>query len=104
MVKILLIRLTRCWSYESGKVIIDGKKRSGHQITLTDDEHRKHVDDLIRITQKRIANHIGISKDCVAFIIEQLEYRKICSLKFEKNQHFSKPTFASSAYFYPEYK
>jgi transposase len=50
---------------EPGKAIIV-ETRSGRPITATDDNHRKLVDDLIqddlRITQKRIANHIGISK------------------------------------------
>lgn len=63
-----------------GKAIIVDEKRSGRPITVTDDEHRKLVDDLIqndrRITQQRIANHIGIAKERVCFIIEQLEYRK----------------------------
>jgi DNA-binding Lrp family transcriptional regulator len=53
------------------------------EITATDDNHRKLVDDLFqndrRITQKRIANHIGISNERVGFIIEQLGYRKICA-------------------------
>ncbi|PNF41869.1 hypothetical protein B7P43_G15792, partial [Cryptotermes secundus] len=57
--------------------------RSGRPITATDDNDRKLVDDLIqndgRITQKRIANHIGISKERVGFIIEQLGYRKTCA-------------------------
>ncbi|KAG8231836.1 hypothetical protein J437_LFUL008607 [Ladona fulva] len=48
-----------------GKAIIVGETRSGRPITATDDEHRKLVNDLIqndrRITQKRIANHIGMS-------------------------------------------
>lgn len=48
--------------------------RSRHPITATDDKHRQLVDDLIqsdkRITQKRIANHTGISKKGVGFIIE----------------------------------
>lgn len=68
---------------EPGKAIIVDETRSGRPITATDDNHRKCVDDLIqndrRITQKRIANHIGISKERVGFIIEQLGYRKICA-------------------------
>lgn len=68
---------------EPGKAIIVDETRSGRPITATDDKHRKLVDDLIqndrRITQKRIANHIGISKERVGFIIEQLGYRKICA-------------------------
>ena len=68
---------------EPGKAIIVDENRSGRLITATDDKHRKFVDDLIqndrRITQKRITNCIGISKERVAFIIEQLGYRKICA-------------------------
>jgi Mn-dependent DtxR family transcriptional regulator len=56
---------------EPGKAIIVDETRSGRPITATDDNHRKLVDDLIqndrRITQKRIANHIGISKERVDF-------------------------------------
>lgn len=59
---------------EPGKAIIVDETRSGRPITATDDKHRKLVDDLIqndrRITQKRITNHIGISKERVGFIIE----------------------------------
>jgi hypothetical protein len=36
-------------------------------------------DDAVDRSQKRIANHIGISKERVGFIIEQLGYRKICA-------------------------
>ena len=56
---------------EPGKAIIVDETRSGRPITATDDKHRQLVDDLIqndrRITQKRIANHIGISKERVGF-------------------------------------
>lgn len=68
---------------EPGKTRIVDEPRSGRPITATDDKHRKLVDDFIqndrRITQKRIANHIGISKERVGFIIEQLGYRKLCA-------------------------
>ncbi|KAG8224550.1 hypothetical protein J437_LFUL002154 [Ladona fulva] len=51
---------------QPGKAIIVGETRSGGPITATDDKYRKLVDDLIqndrRITQKGIANHIGMSR------------------------------------------
>ena len=60
---------------EPGKAVIDDKKRSRRQITATDDEHRKLIDDLIqndrRITQKRIANHICWVRGSLAPIILQ---------------------------------
>ncbi|KMQ82562.1 histone-lysine n-methyltransferase setmar-like protein [Lasius niger] len=68
---------------EPGKAIIVDETRSGRPITATDDKHRQLVDDLIqndrRITQQRIANHVGISKERVGVIIQQLGYRKICA-------------------------
>lgn len=68
---------------QPGKALIVDKTRSGRPITASDDNRRKLVDDLIqndrRITQQRIANQIGISKERVGFIIEQLGYRKICA-------------------------
>lgn len=68
---------------EPGKAIIVDGTRSGRLITATDDKHHKLIDDLIqsnrRITQQRIANHVGISKERVDFIIQQLGYRKICA-------------------------
>jgi len=53
--------------------VIDNEKRSGHQITTTDDHHHKLVNDLIknnqRITQKYITNDIGISKNVSASLL-----------------------------------
>ncbi|KAG8235855.1 hypothetical protein J437_LFUL013939, partial [Ladona fulva] len=55
--------IIKCCGCQPGKAIIVNETCSGHPITATDDKHRKHVDNLIqnyrRITQKRIANHIG---------------------------------------------
>ncbi|KAG8294669.1 hypothetical protein J6590_097844 [Homalodisca vitripennis] len=46
----------------------------------TDDMHHNLVDDLIqsnhKITQQSIAHLVGISKECVGFIIQQLGYQK----------------------------
>lgn len=68
---------------KSGNAVKDHEKQSRHLITATDDEHLKLINDLIqynwRITQKYIANSIGISKECVGSITEQMGYCKICA-------------------------
>lgn len=64
----------KCRDCEPGKVIIVDGTRSERPITATDDKHRQLVQDLTqyhrRITQKRIANHIEISKERLGFIVE----------------------------------
>ncbi|KAG8231954.1 hypothetical protein J437_LFUL008874 [Ladona fulva] len=56
----------KCCVCQPGKAIIGGETHSGRPITATDDKNRKNINDLIqndqRITQKRIANHIGMSR------------------------------------------
>ncbi|KAG8236578.1 hypothetical protein J437_LFUL015764, partial [Ladona fulva] len=51
---------------QPGKAIIVGEAHSGRPITATDDKYRKLIDDLVQndwqITQKSIANHIGMSR------------------------------------------
>jgi len=50
---------------------------------VTDDKHQKQVDELIkhdhRITQKQIADRLGMSKERVGYIIGLLGYTKVCS-------------------------
>ncbi len=71
-----------CDSKDPNAQICDNP-RSGRSITASDDLHRARVDDLFqgnrRIIQQTIANHLGICKERVGFIIKQLNYRKICS-------------------------
>lgn len=66
-----------------GKGTIEDKPRTGRSVSATDEKHQKQVDELIqnnrRITQCSIAVQVGISKERVGYIIEQLNYRKICS-------------------------
>lgn len=64
--------------YQPGSALITDEAHSGCPITATDNSHHKLVEDMIqndrRITQKCIANHIGISKECISFIVIQLGY------------------------------
>jgi len=68
---------------EVGKANIDDEPRTGRPASATDEKHQLKVDELIqsdrRITQQYIANSVGISKERVGYIINQLGYRKICS-------------------------
>lgn len=56
---------------------------SGPPISVTDEKHRKRVNDLLqsdrRITRQRIAIQLSVSKERVGHIIERLGYRKICA-------------------------
>ncbi|KAG8235770.1 hypothetical protein J437_LFUL015908 [Ladona fulva] len=56
----------KCCGCQPGKAISVGETSSGRPITATDNKKCKVVDDLIqngrKITQKRIANHIGITR------------------------------------------
>jgi hypothetical protein len=60
-----------CWAIkfhecEPGRANIVDQPRSGRLVSVTDDEHQKQVDELIkhdcRITQKQIAGRLGMSK------------------------------------------
>jgi len=50
---------------------------------VTDNKHQKQFDELIkhdcRITQKQIADRLGMSKERVGYIIGLLGYTKVCS-------------------------
>ncbi|KAK9709110.1 hypothetical protein QE152_g26829 [Popillia japonica] len=68
---------------EPGQLNISDEQRRGRPISDSDDEHCSRVDNLIqsdrRITQQRIVDALGISKEKVGFIIQKLGYRKICA-------------------------
>ena len=68
---------------EPGRATIVDKPRSGRPVSVTDDKHQKHVDELIkhdrRIIQKQIAGRLGMSKDRVGYIIGLLGYTRVCS-------------------------
>jgi len=70
--------VSKCKLSDSGKMNILDKHRDGRPVTVTDEEHRIHVDELIkndrRITQNRIADIVGMSQERVGFIIQQLGY------------------------------
>jgi len=67
---------------EPGRANIVDQPRSGRPVSVTDDKHQKHVDELIkhdrRITQKQIAGRLGMSKERVGYIIGLLGYTKVC--------------------------
>jgi hypothetical protein len=69
--------------YEPGHANIADQPCSRRPVSVTDDNHQKQVDELIkyncRITQKQIAGRLGMSKERVAYIITLLGYTKFCS-------------------------
>jgi len=68
---------------EPGRANIVGQPRSGRPVSVTDDKHQKHVDELIKhdrhITQKQIAGRLGMSKERVGYVIGLLGYTRVCS-------------------------
>ena len=69
---------------EPGRANIFDQPRSGRPVSVTDDNHQKQVDELIkhdrRITQKQIAGRLGMSKEeRLDYIIGLLGYTKVCS-------------------------
>jgi len=69
---------------EPGRVNIVDQPRSGRPVSVTDDKHQKQVDELIkhdrRITQKRRAGRLEMSKERVGYIIGLLGYTKVFSM------------------------
>jgi len=67
---------------EPGRANIVHQPRSGRPVSVTDDKHRKQVDELIkhgrRITQKQIAGRLGMSRERVGYIVGLLGYTKVC--------------------------
>ena len=74
------IKFRECESVRANTV---DQPRSGRPVSVTDDKHQKHVDELIkhdrRITQKQIAGRLGMSKERVGYIIGLLGYTIVCS-------------------------
>jgi len=68
---------------EPGHANIIDQPHSGRLVSVTDDKHQKQVGELIkhdrRITQKQIADRLGMSKERVGYIIGLLGYTKVCS-------------------------
>jgi len=68
---------------EPGHANIVDQPRSGRSVSVTDDKHKKRIDELIkhdrRITQKQIVGRPGMSKERVGYIIGLLGYTKVCS-------------------------
>ena len=68
---------------EPGRANIVDQPRSGRPVSVTDDKHKKQVDELIKhdrcITQKQIACRLGMSKERVGNVIGLLCYTKVCS-------------------------
>jgi transposase len=68
---------------EPGHANIFYQPRSGRPIPVTEDKHKKQVDELIehdrRITQKQIAGRLRMSKERGGYIIGLLDYTKVCS-------------------------
>jgi hypothetical protein len=66
---------------EPGRANIVDQPRSGRPVSVTDDKHRKQVDELIKhghhITQKQTAGRLGMSKERVGYIIDLLGYTKV---------------------------
>ena len=66
-----------------GKLNNSDELRPERTISVSDETHRTRIDELIqsdrRITQSVIAETLGISKERVSFVIQQLGYRKICA-------------------------
>ena len=62
---------------EPGRANIVDQPRSRRPVSVTDDKHKKQVDELIKhdrhITQKQIAGRIGMSKERVGYIIGLLD-------------------------------
>jgi len=67
---------------EPGRANIFDQPRSGRPVSVTDEKHQKQVDGLIKhdscITQKQIADRLGMSKERVGYIIGLLGYTKFC--------------------------
>jgi len=68
---------------EIGRADIVDQPPSGRPVSMTDDKHKKQVDELIKhdchITQKQIAGRLEMSKERVGYIIGLLGYTKVCS-------------------------
>ena len=68
---------------EPGRANIVDQPRSGRPVSVTDDKHKKQIDELIkydrRITHKQIAGRLGMSIERVGKIIGLLGYTKACS-------------------------
>jgi len=68
---------------EPGRANIVDQPRSGRPVSVTDDKHKKQVDELIkhdrRIIQKQIAGRLGMCRERVGYIIGLLGYTKVCS-------------------------
>ena len=68
---------------EPGPANIVDQPRGERPVSVTDDKHQKHVDELInhdrRITQKQIAGRLGMSKERVGCITGLLGYTKVSS-------------------------
>jgi transposase len=68
---------------EPGRANIVDQPRSGRPVSVTDDQHQKQVNELIKhdrcITQKQTAGRLGMSEERVGYIIGLLRYTKVCS-------------------------
>ena len=82
MVKTLLTELQQnLWAIkfrecEPGRANIVDQPRSGRPVSVTEDKHKKQVDDLIKhdrlITQKQRAGRLGMSQERVGYIFTWL--------------------------------
>ena len=65
---------------EPGHANIVDQPRSGRSVSVTDDKHKKRIDELIkhdrRITQKQIARRLGMSKEKWAILLVYLATQK----------------------------
>ena len=68
---------------EPGRTNIVDQPRSARPVSVTDDRHKKQVDELIkyvrRITQKQRAGRLGMSKETVGHIIGLRSYTHVYS-------------------------
>jgi hypothetical protein len=78
-VNLWAIKFRKC---EPGRANIVDQPCNGRPVSVTDNKHKKQVDELIkhdrRITQKQIAGRLGKCKERVGYIIGLLGYTEVC--------------------------